>query len=124
MKQEILDRIKELGGNTDQVTGRSLAEDLQVITFNTVLYPAPEDTPWQRAADAEPIYGIGDFINRQEELFKTDKTAFYNKIIDHYFRMTREGFGQMFFTGQLLPLLKKERQTIKNGILILPIAKW
>ncbi|WP_142688182.1 hypothetical protein [Chitinophaga polysaccharea] len=107
MKQEILNRIKQLGGNTDQVTGRSLAEDLQAITFDTVLYPAPKDTPWQTAEDAEPVYGIDDFINQHEELFKTDKPAFFNKITDHYFRMTREGLGQMFFTGQLFTPFKE-----------------
>jgi hypothetical protein len=106
IKQEILSRIVQLGGNIDNVAGSSLAADLQAITFDTVLYPAPIDTPWQKASEAEPIYGIAAFINENEPLFKTDKTAFYDKIIDHYFRITREGFGQRFFTGELFTPFK------------------
>ncbi|WP_337085155.1 hypothetical protein [Elizabethkingia anophelis] len=101
MKTEILEKIKQLGGNIDNVKGNSLAEDILSITFNTVLYQKPEDTPWQTAENAEPIYGIGEFINENEELFKTDKQALYDKIIDKYFRLTREGYGQVFWQPRL-----------------------
>ncbi len=33
MKQEILNIIKELGGNIDNVKGNSLQEDLELIEF-------------------------------------------------------------------------------------------
>jgi hypothetical protein len=101
MKTEILEKIKQLGGNIDNVKGNSLAEDILSITFNTVLYQKPEDTPWQTAENAEPIYGIGGFINENEELFKTDKQALYDKIIDKYFRLTKEGYGQVFWQPRL-----------------------
>ncbi|RYD81096.1 MAG: hypothetical protein EOP53_07110, partial [Sphingobacteriales bacterium] len=77
MKKEILEKIKQLGGNIAEVNGNSLAEDLRSISFDTVLYQRPKDTPWQTAEDAEPIYGIGKFINENEERFKTDKQALY-----------------------------------------------
>jgi len=97
MKKEILDRIKQLGGNIDNVKGNSLLEDLQSITFDTVLYQRPTDTTWATAEEEEPIYGIGDFINENEALFKENKEAFYDKIIQKYFKLTEEGFGQMFW---------------------------
>ena len=97
MKKEILEQIKKLGGNIDNVKGNSLQEDLQSITFDTVLYQRPTDKPWATAEEEEPIYGIGDFINQNESLFKEDKAALYDKIIQKYFRLTTEGFGQVFW---------------------------
>ncbi|SDC57912.1 hypothetical protein [Niabella drilacis] len=93
MKTEILEKIRQLGGNIDNVKGNSLAEDILSITFDTVLYQRPEDTPWQTAEQAEPIYGIGAFINENEELFNRDKQALYDKIIEKYFCLTKEGYG-------------------------------
>ena len=107
MKAKILEKIKQLGGNIDNVKGNSLAEDILSITFDTVLYQKPEDTPWQTAEDAEPIYGIGEFINENEELFKTDKQALYDKIIDKYFRLTDEGYGQVFWQPRLFTPFKE-----------------
>ncbi len=101
MKKEILEKIKQLGGNINNVKGFSLAEDIISITFDTVLYQKPEDTPWQTAEDVEPIYGIGEFINENEELFKTDKQALYEKIIEKYFCLTKEGYGQFFWQPRL-----------------------
>lgn len=49
MKKEIVNRIKQLGGNVANVKGVSLQEDLCAITFNTALYQKPEDTPWLSA---------------------------------------------------------------------------
>lgn len=45
MKQTILNRIQALGGDISKVKGTSLQEDLLAITFDTVLYEKPEDTP-------------------------------------------------------------------------------
>lgn len=107
MKAELLEKIKQLGGNIDNVKGNSLAEDILSITFDTVLYRKTEDTPWQTAEDAEPIYGIGEFINDNIELFKTDKQALYDKIIDKYFRLTDEGYGQVFWQPRLFTPFKE-----------------
>ncbi|MEZ0128357.1 hypothetical protein AB9T88_00470 [Flavobacterium sp. LBUM151] len=108
MKKEILEQIKKLGGNIDNVKGNSLQEDLQSITFDTVLYQRPTDTPWATAEEEESIYGIGDFINQNESLFKEDKAAFYDKIIQKYFRLTTEGFGQVFWEASPFTPFKKE----------------
>ena len=107
MKTEILEKLKQLGGNIENVKGNSLAEDILSITFDTVLYQKPEDTPWQTAEDAEPIYGIGEFINANEELFKTDKQALYDKIIQKYFCLTKEGYGQFFWQPRLFTPFKE-----------------
>src|SRR4051812_7162428 len=107
MKKEILEQIKKLGGNIDNVKGNSLQEDLQSITFDTVLYQRPTDAPWATAEEEEPIYGIGDFINQNESLFKEDREALYNKIIQKYFRLTTEGFGQVFWEASLFTPFKE-----------------
>lgn len=114
MKIEILEKIKQLGGNIEKVKGNSLAEDLLSITFDTVLYQRPEDTPWQNAEQAEPIYGIGKFINENEKLFKADKQALYDKIIEKYFRLTDEGFGQVFWQPRLFTPFKEDTDDYKE----------
>lgn len=110
MKAEILEKLKQLGGNIENVKGNSLAEDILSITFDTVLYQKPEDTPWETAENAEPIYGIGEFINENEELFKTDKQTLYNKIIDKYFCLTKKGYGQFFWQPRLFTPFKEETE--------------
>jgi hypothetical protein len=100
MKKEILDRIQQLGGNISKVKGLSSHSDILSITFDTVLYRRPIDTPWEKAEDSEPIYGIAEFITENQELFKKDTKAFYDKIIEKYYRLTIEGYGQMFWEGQ------------------------
>ena len=100
MKKDILDRIQALGGDISQVSGVSLQDDLQSITFNTVLYPRPVDTPWEKAEDAEPIYGLGAFVEAHMALYQADKNAFYEKMIAHYYRLTEEPYGQHFWIAQ------------------------
>lgn len=107
MKAEILERIKQLGGTVDHVQHKSLADDLLSITFDTVLYRRPEDTPWQTAEQAEPIYGIGAFIQENETLFKADKAAFYTKMINRYFCLTEEGYGQLFWQPRFFTPFKE-----------------
>ncbi|MEC4113551.1 hypothetical protein VSO92_05445 [Myroides pelagicus] len=101
MKQEILNAIHNLGGDISRVSGNSLLEDIQSISFKTVLYPRPEDTPWGVAGEEEPIYGIDDYIEANRTLLNTDKAAFYQKLIAYYYELTEEGRGQMFWSGQL-----------------------
>ncbi len=103
MKQEILDRIKELGGNIDDVKGDSLLEDFQSITFNTVLYLKPESTPWE----SDIVIGLDELINENISLFNIDSESFYNKVIDHYYRVTDEPLGQVFFKNTLFTPFKE-----------------
>ena len=84
MKREILDRIEALGGNISSVAGKSLAEDLCSITFETVLYRKNVDTPWAAADDEEPIEGLGDFIDKNIELYKGNQEVFFNKLYEKY----------------------------------------
>ncbi|WP_299246800.1 hypothetical protein [uncultured Aquimarina sp.] len=107
MNQSIINRIQELGGNVDNIKGESLEDDILSITFDTVLYQKPTDTPWSKAEDEEPIYGIGEFVDENMDLFKADSNAFYNKIIEKYFRDTDEGFGQTFWVGKLFTPFKE-----------------
>ena len=107
MKNTILNRIKGLGGNIGNVKGKSLQEDLLSITFNTVLYQKPTDSPWAKAEDEEPIYGIGDFIDQNKDLLESDKQSLYDKIIEKYYCLTEEGFGQMFWKAELFTPYKK-----------------
>jgi hypothetical protein len=107
MQKEILNRIKELGGNIDFVTGKSLEDDLLSIKFNTVLYQKPTDRPWETAEESEPIYGLGEFVDENIELYKTDKKAFYDKMIEKYYCLTKEGLGQMFWTAELFTPFKE-----------------
>ncbi len=107
MKKEILTRIKELGGNIDHADGGSIEDDLKSIKFNTVLYPKTENTPWSSKHDSEPIYGIGDFIDQHINLFQSDATEFYNKILNKYYQYTEESFGQVFFKHDIFTPFKK-----------------
>ena len=107
MKSEILNRIKDLGGNIDNMKGESLKDDLLSITFDTVLYQRPRDTPWAEADEQEPIHGIGEFIEENEELLKTDRKALYDKIIEKYYCLTEEGYGQTFWQPILFTPFKE-----------------
>lgn len=107
MKQEILNKIKGLGGNIDNIKGLSLQEDLLAVTFDTVLYPRPVDKPWASAEDTEPIYGIGEFIDSNLKLLRTEKEAFYFKIVEKYFCLTEAGYGQAFWQGHLFTPYKE-----------------
>ncbi len=107
MKQDILNRIKLLGGNIDNVKGSSLEEDLKAISFNTVLYPKKKDTPCSRKEDIEPIYGFGDFIKKNQSLLESNKELFYDEMINHYYKNTEEAFGQVFFKNQVFTPFKE-----------------
>lgn len=97
MSPTILAQIQQLGGRTAQVTGQSLAADLQAITFATVLYPRPTDTPWATAADTEPIAGLNEVVEANRPLLAADPTAFYQRIVDHFYCLTEAPHGQVFF---------------------------
>lgn len=101
MKREILDRIEALGGNISLIEGKSLTEHLCNITFETVLYRKNVDTPWADDDDEEPIEGIGDFIDKNIELYKESKEVFFNKLYEKYFILTEEAYGQYFWRGEM-----------------------
>ena len=107
MKQSILNRIQALGGDISKVKGTSLQEDLLSITFNTVLYEKPEDTPWAKADEEEPIYGLGEWVDTHFKLYKSDKKAFYDKMIAEFYCLTEEPRGQHFWVANLFTPFKE-----------------
>lgn len=100
MKDSILKRIQALGGNIENINGDSLMDIIPQITFNTVLYKRPEDTPWAKAEDQEPIYGLGEFVDNNMDLFEKDKEAFYNKMLETFYILTDKAHGQTFWLGE------------------------
>ncbi|OPH39993.1 hypothetical protein [Moraxella equi] len=63
MKQAILNRIAELGGDISQTAGNSLIDDLQKITFNHLLY--------FKRPDEEPFYDFyPDFYDKKSRISK------------------------------------------------------
>lgn len=100
MKQEIINRIKQLGGDIANVKGVSLQDDLCAITFNTALYQKPEDTPWLSAEDTEPIMGLGNWVDENMELFNSDKETFYKIMVDTYYTLNKEPRGQLFWVAK------------------------
>lgn len=107
MKQSIINRIKELGGSVDNIKGESVIDDILSITFNTVLYKKPIDSAWDKAEDQEPIAGIGAFVDENVDVFNSNKNEFYKKLIEKYYCLTEEGFGQAFWVGKLFTPFKK-----------------
>ena len=106
MKKEILDRIQALGGDISSVKGESMAEDLCSITFKTVLYRKPIDTPWADADNQEPIESLGNFVDENIKLFQEDKEEFFQKLYEKYFTLTEEPYGQYFWHGKMFTPFK------------------
>ena len=118
MKQEILNRLQALGGDISKVKGTSLADDLLAITFNTALYPKPQDTPWAKADEKEPIYGLGEWVDANIKLYQTDKKAFYDQMIAEFYQLTEKPYGQHFWTASLFTPSKKVLRIMKSGMMI------
>ncbi len=102
-----MERIKALGGKISPVEGATLRQFLGAVKFDTVLYPKPLDLPWARAHEREPIIGIGEFVERHRDLYRSDKERFRATIIEHYFQLTEEGRGQVFFKNELFTPFKE-----------------
>lgn len=101
MKKEVLERIQQLGGNVEQVKGKSFKEDFLSIRFEALLYEKPEDMPWAEAEDIEPIYGLSEFIEQHHELVAHDREALFDKIVKYFYYETEGAHGQMFWTANL-----------------------
>lgn len=99
MKQEILERIKLLGGNINNVIGKSLKEDLTSIEFKNPLYPN---------SFSEELYGLDDFFDKHKKLYFENKDLFFEKISDHYFSNHEIPYGQSFFRNFLFTPFNKD----------------
>lgn len=92
MKQELLTQLERLGGTIYQVKGKSLQEDLQSITFKNPLYPNDYD---------DEYYGTDEFYEKNKQLYKDNKEAFYSTLGDHFFSDHEIPYGQSFFRNFL-----------------------
>lgn len=106
LNPHILHRIKALGGNIEHVKGQSWSDDLQSISFNSVLYEQAHDTPWAKADEQEPIYGLGDYITQHQATLDADPQAFYQQLIQAYYQVTEDGRGQTFWQAELFTPFK------------------
>ena len=106
MKQEILDALKNLGGNIDNAKGGSLYEDLLSVTFDTVLYADFHN-------DFE-IWELEKFYNENNDLYSSDKNTFSAKLLDKYFRLTRDGMCQEFWDVKMFTPFKKDTDDYKE----------
>lgn len=100
MKQEILDRINELGGNIDNIKGTSLQEVLQAIEFKQPLYP---HELW-----GTELYGIDEYYAKNKKLYSEDKKSFYLNLMTHFFSEQENPYGQMFYRGTLFTPYKED----------------
>ncbi|NQX38684.1 hypothetical protein SAMN05421820_101715 [Pedobacter steynii] len=98
MKEEILNEIKRLGGNTDNVKGISLQEDLAAIAFKHPLYPDHY---------GDELYGTDQFYEENKQLYKDDKQSFYQKLMAHFFSDHEIPYGQAFFRNSLFTPFSK-----------------
>jgi hypothetical protein len=92
MKQEILNRIKELGGNIDNVKGNSLQEDFQLIEFKHPFYPKDF---------LDGLFGIDEFYDDNKHLYLDNKQDFYKSLVYHFFADHEIVYGQAFFRNFL-----------------------
>lgn len=99
LSEPILKRIEALGGDISQLKGHSLAEDLCSIRFDTVLYNDFYD-------DFE-IPGLETFFEDHKNIYDSDPSLFFEKVLEKYFCMTREGYSQAFWCGTLFTPLKE-----------------
>lgn len=97
MKQQILNRIAELGGDISETTGQSLIDDLQKITFKEVLhFKRPDDEPFY-SGFYEEFYEVHQDLSDNIEQF-IDKA-----ISEHYISANDDetAVGQSFWQTQL-----------------------
>lgn len=98
MKQAILAQIRRLGGNTDGVTCASLQADLAAIVFKNPLYPA---------AYLTELTGVTEFWEQHQLLYRTDRPAFDQQLLAHFFADQELPYGQAFFRNFLFTPFKE-----------------
>jgi hypothetical protein len=99
MKQAILTQMQRLGGNTVGVTGESLQADLAAIVFKNPLYPAGYLTE---------LTGVTEFWEQHQPLYQTDRPAFDQQLLAHFFADQEIPYGQAFFRNFLFTPFKED----------------
>ena len=124
LQPQLLQRIQALGSDISQIKGESLFEQLSTITFNSVLYLKPTDTPWANTDEEEPIYGLAEFIDQYSTLITTNREMLYQKIIEHFYQLTDEPHGQLFWEPTLFtPFLKGSDDFIEWNDLFVDVSE-
>ncbi|GAB3634507.1 hypothetical protein GCM10027422_00970 [Hymenobacter arcticus] len=90
--------MQRLGGNTDGVTGASLQADLTAIVFKNPLYPA---------AYLTELTGVTEFWEQYQPLYQTDRPAFDQQLLTHFFADQELPYGQAFFRNFLFTPFKE-----------------
>ena len=98
MKPAILTQIQRLGGDTAGVTGESLQADLAAIVFKNPLYPA---------GYVAELTGVTEFWEQHQSLYQTDRPAFYQRLLAHFFADQELPYGQAFFRNFLFTPFKE-----------------
>ena len=89
MKNEIIAKIRALGGEIGKVEGDSLRANLEAVSFSNSLY----DRDWG-------LYGISEYLDRERTLYERDESAFLEGIVDHFHAAKEDkGYGQIFWRG-------------------------
>jgi len=98
MNTQIIKKLNELGGNTDNVSNeKSFLENWQSVKFAHPLF----DKEWD-------VYGIDQFLDTNKELYKNDKDRFYSDLLAHYFSDHELFYGQDFFKNWTFTPFKKD----------------
>ncbi len=100
MQDCLRERINALGGDVAVATPRDALELLLATQLPFPLYPAPRDTPWARADEQEPIFGISEFIAAHPAHAANDRAALLRDVQAHYYAPTEELRGQVDFRLQ------------------------
>ncbi|MDR3022756.1 hypothetical protein [Chryseobacterium sp.] len=104
MTESIINKIKELGGNTDAVSiDKNFAENWRSIRFEHHLY----DRDWD-------VYGIDDYYEKYKTQYNNDQEGFYKNLLEHYFSGHELPYGQYFLRNWFFTPFKKGTEDYKE----------
>ncbi|MDH5033163.1 hypothetical protein [Chryseobacterium cucumeris] len=98
MNKSIVDKIKQLGGNTEGLRAdKSFVENWKSISFSHHLY----DKDWD-------VYGIDQYYEQYKDLYIEDQKIFYKNLLKHYFSNHELPYGQYFFKDWIFQEIENE----------------
>ncbi len=98
MKAEILQRIKELNGDTSEMVTGTLLQELSSINFDALLYPKFDQETWHLDDPSEPIKGLSLYIKEHLDLYYNNKPIFFERLIQHFYFDVVDNHGQKIWT--------------------------
>ncbi len=100
MNKSIVDKIKQLGGNTEGLRAdKSFVENWKSISFSHHLY----DKDWD-------VYGIDQYYEQYKDLYIEDQKIFYKNLLEHYFSNHELPYGQYFFKDWIFTPFKENTE--------------